>query len=61
MELLAEQPAEHSDFETESDGETEKEERMYDETLPYLMYGRYLLYLLEILGNDGVGERCMIS
>ena len=32
MELLAEQPAEHSDFETESDGETE-EERMYDETL----------------------------
>ena len=33
MELLAEQPAEHSDFETESDGETE--ERMYDETLQY--------------------------
>ena len=28
MELLAEQPAEQSDFETESDGETE-EERMY--------------------------------
>ena len=41
MELLAEQPAEHSDFETESDGETEKEERMYDETLQYLMHGRY--------------------
>ena len=28
MKLLAEQPAEHSDFET---GETEKEQRMYDE------------------------------
>ena len=43
MELLAEQPAEQleSDFETESDGETEKEERMYDETLQYLMHGRY--------------------
>ena len=41
MELLAEQTAEHSDFETESDGETEKEERMYDETLQYLMHGRY--------------------
>ena len=41
MELLAEQSAEHSDFETESDGETEKEERMYDETLLYLIHGRY--------------------
>ena len=43
MKLLAEQPAEHSDFdfETESDGETEKEERMYDETLQYFMHGRY--------------------
>ena len=29
MVLLTEQPAEHSDFETESDGETEKEERTY--------------------------------
>ena len=35
MELLAEQPSEHSDLETESDRETEKEERMYDETLQY--------------------------
>ena len=34
--ILPEQPAEHSDFETESDGETEKEERTYDETLLYL-------------------------
>ena len=41
MELLAEQPAEHSDFETEREGETEKEKRMYDETLQYLMHGRY--------------------
>ena len=37
--ILPEQPAEHSDFETEGDGETE-EERMYDETLLYLMHGR---------------------
>ena len=36
-----EQPAEQLDFETESDGETEEEERMYDETLQYLMHGRY--------------------
>ena len=27
---------------TESDGETEKIERLYDETLQYLMYDRYL-------------------
>ena len=41
MELLPPQPAEQSDFETESDGETEKEECMYGETLQYLMHGRY--------------------
>ena len=40
MELPAEQPADHSDFETESNGETE-EERMYDETLQYLMHDKY--------------------
>ena len=41
MELLAKQPAEHLDFETESDGETEKEECMYGETLQYLMHDIY--------------------
>ena len=41
MELPTEQSAEHSDFETDSDGETEKEERMYDETLQYLMHDKY--------------------
>ena len=56
MELFAEQPAEHSDFETESDGKTEKEERMYDKRLPYLMHGRYLLYLLEIWVMMGWGR-----
>ena len=38
MDLPSEQPAE---IETESDGETEKEERLYDETLQYLMHDRY--------------------
>ena len=38
MNLPSEQPAE---IETESDGETEKEERLYDETLQYLMHDRY--------------------
>ena len=41
MELLAKQPAEHSNFETEINEETEKEEHVYNKTLQYFMHDRY--------------------
>ena len=35
-EKTTEEPCHHSEYETESDGETEKAERLYYETLEYL-------------------------
>ena len=45
MDLPAEQPAE---IETESDGETEKKERLYDETLQYISYMSSMTDILRV-------------
>ena len=40
MELPAKQHAEHLEIETESNAETEKEDRLFDETCQYLMHDK---------------------